>query len=163
MNELPIYLDDTPSLDISEFKSKARRLKIQKDVRLIIVDFLQLMKSIIHEHNREQEISHISRNLKATAKELGIPIIALASLSRNCENRQDKRPQLSDLRESGSIESDADVVIFLYRDEYYKITTDHEGFPTQGVLEAGVAKHRNGPLGQAKLKFIGKTTSIRDF
>jgi len=159
----PIFIDDTPALSILELRAKCRRLKAEHGVQLIIIDYLQLMKGE-QGGNREQEIASISRALKGIAKELSVPVLALSQLSRGVETRGgDKRPQLSDLRESGSIEQDADIVMFLYRPEYYKITVDEDGMPTQGVGEVIIAKHRNGSTGTAKLKFIGKYTKFADF
>jgi replicative DNA helicase len=158
----PIFIDDTPALSLLELRAKARRLKHEHNIELIVIDYLQLMKGD-KGGNREQEIASISRALKALAKELGIPVIAVASLSRGVETRGgDKRPMLSDLRDSGQIESDADVVIFAYRAEYYKIAVDEEGNSTQGVLEMIVAKNRNGKTGSVLLKFIGKYAKIMD-
>ena len=155
---MPIFMDDTPAINIFELRAKCRRLKMQHNVELIIIDYLQLMsgdaKTQKSGGNREQEISTISRSLKAIAKELDIPIIALSQLSREVEKRGgDKRPQLSDLRESGAIEQDADMVMFLYRPEYYGITQDEEGAPTTGITEVIVAKHRNGALATVKTYF----------
>src|SRR5690349_6785812 len=159
----PIFIDDTPALSILELRAKCRRLKAEHNVQLIVIDYLQLMRGE-QGGNREQEIASISRALKGIAKELNVPVLALSQLSRGVETRGgDKRPQLSDLRESGSIEQDADIVMFLYRPEYYKITVDEEGLPTQGMGEVIVAKHRNGSTGTAKLKFIGKFTKFADF
>lgn len=158
----PVFIDDTPALSILELRAKSRRLKAEHNIELIIVDYLQLMRGETS-GNREQEIASISRALKGIAKELNVPVIALSQLSRGVETRGgDKRPQLSDLRESGSIEQDADLVMFLYRPEYYKITVDEEGMPTQGMAEVIVAKHRNGNTGTVKLKFIGKFTKFVD-
>lgn len=168
LSEAPIFIDDTPALTILELRAKARKLVAQHGVELIIIDYLQLMsgdntKSGGGAGNREQEIASISRSLKNIAKELNIPIIALSQLSRAVEVRGgDKRPQLSDLRESGSIEQDADMVLFLYRPEYYGINADEEGNSVQGVGEVIIAKHRNGSLDTAKLKFIGKFTKFCD-
>ncbi len=168
LSESPIFIDDTPALSILELRAKARKLVSQHNVELIIVDYLQLMSGDSSKTgggpgNREQEIASISRSLKNIAKELNIPIIALSQLSRAVEVRGgDKRPQLSDLRESGSIEQDADMVIFLYRPEYYGITADEEGNNIQGVGEVIIAKHRNGSLDTAKLKFVGKFTKFLD-
>lgn len=163
LSAAPIFIDDTPALSILELRAKCRRLKAEHNVQLIVIDYLQLMRGD-QGGNREQEIASISRALKGIAKELNVPVLALSQLSRGVETRGgDKRPQLSDLRESGSIEQDADIVIFLYRPEYYKITVDEEGMPTQGVGEVIVAKHRNGSTGTAKLKFIGKFTKFADF
>ena len=163
LSSAPIFIDDTPALSILELRAKCRRLKAEHNVQLIVIDYLQLMRGE-QGGNREQEIASISRALKGIAKELNVPVLALSQLSRGVETRGgDKRPQLSDLRESGSIEQDADIVMFLYRPEYYKITVDEEGLPTQGMGEVIVAKHRNGSIGTAKLKFIGKFTKFADF
>jgi replicative DNA helicase len=166
IGEAPIFIDDTPGLSILELRAKCRRLKAQYDIQLVIVDYLQLMTAGSGKNapgNREQEIASISRALKNLAKELNIPVIALSQLSRAVETRGgDKRPQLSDLRESGSIEQDADIVMFLYRPEYYGITQDMEGNPTVGLGEVIIAKHRNGSLKDVKLKFIGKFTKFEN-
>lgn len=163
LSSAPIFIDDTPALSILELRAKCRRLKAEHNVQLIVIDYLQLMRGE-QGGNREQEIASISRALKGIAKELSVPVLALSQLSRGVETRGgDKRPQLSDLRESGSIEQDADIVMFLYRPEYYKITVDEEGMPTQGMGEVIIAKHRNGSTGTAKLKFIGKFTKFADF
>lgn len=163
LSSAPIFIDDTPALSILELRAKCRRLKAEHNVQLIVIDYLQLMRGD-QGGNREQEIASISRALKGIAKELSVPVLALSQLSRGVETRGgDKRPQLSDLRESGSIEQDADIVMFLYRPEYYKITVDEDGMPTQGMGEVIVAKHRNGSTGTAKLKFIGKFTKFADF
>lgn len=152
--EFPMYIDDTPALSILEITAKARRLKNEKNIGFIIIDYLQLMTSHERMDSREREISHISRSLKALAKELNIPIMALAQLNRAVESRQDKRPQLSDLRESGSIEQDADVVMFIHRPEYYGMKTDKDGNSLEGIAEIIVAKHRNGPTDDVKLVFL---------
>jgi replicative DNA helicase len=166
LSSAPIFIDDTPALSIRELRAKCRRLKSQHDIQLIIIDYLQLMSGGEAGRpggNREQEIASISRALKGIAKELNIPVIALSQLSRSVETRGgDKKPQLSDLRESGSIEQDADMVIFLYRPEYYKITEDEMGNPTQGMGEVIIAKHRNGSLETVQLKFIGRFTKFAD-
>lgn len=163
LSSAPVFIDDTPALTILELRAKSRRLKAEHGIQLIIVDYLQLMRGD-SAGNREQEIASISRALKGIAKELNVPVLALSQLSRGVETRGgDKRPQLSDLRESGSIEQDADIVMFLYRPEYYKITVDEEGMPTQGMGEVIIAKHRNGSTGSVKLKFIGKYTKFADF
>jgi replicative DNA helicase len=165
LSTAPIYIDDTPALSIRELRAKCRRLKSQHDIQLIIIDYLQLMSGNDGGKggNREQEIASISRALKGIAKELNVPVIALSQLSRSVETRGgDKKPQLSDLRESGSIEQDADMVIFLYRPEYYKITEDEMGNPTQGMGEVIIAKHRNGSLETVQLKFIGRFTKFAD-
>lgn len=172
LEKAPLYIDDTPSLSIFDLRAKARRLSSQHGVRLIIVDYLQLMtagNSSKGGGNREQEISTISRNLKALAKELSVPVIALSQLSRAVETRgSSKRPLLSDLRESGAIEQDADIVSFIYRPEYYKIDEwdDEEQSPTQGQAEFIIAKHRNGSLENIRLKFeghLGKFDNLDDF
>lgn len=163
LSSAPIFIDDTAALSILELRAKCRRLKAEHNIQLIVVDYLQLMKGEMG-GNREQEIASISRALKGIAKELSVPVIALSQLSRGVETRGgDKRPQLSDLRESGSIEQDADIVMFLYRPEYYKITVDEDGMPTQGMAEVIIAKHRNGSLENVKLKFIGKYTKFADY
>jgi len=167
LSEAPIFIDDTPGLSIRELRTKCRRLKAQHDIQMIIIDYLQLMSGNSEggkgAGNREQEIASISRALKMLAKELSVPVIALSQLSRAVETRGgDKKPQLSDLRESGSIEQDADMVCFLYRPEYYGITEDEMGNPTQGVGEVIIAKHRNGSIGSVALKFIGKFTKFGD-
>jgi len=152
-----IFVDDTPSLSIMELRTKCRRLKNEHDIGLVIVDYLQLMQAsgLDNNRNREQEIANISRGLKALAKELSVPVVALSQLSRAVEQRGgDKRPQLSDLRESGSIEQDADVVLFLYRPEYYGITTTPEGQSTTGLAEIIIGKQRNGPTGAVQLYFV---------
>lgn len=151
-----IFVDDTPGLGILELRTKCRRLKSEHDIGLIIVDYLQLMTGGGNDHgNREQEIASISRGLKGLAKDLEVPVIALSQLSRAVETRGgDKRPQLSDLRESGSIEQDADVVCFLYRPEYYGIKTTPEGQSTTGLAEIIVGKQRNGPVGSKELYFV---------
>lgn len=158
LQNAPIYLDDTPSLSITEFRSKAFRLKSEHDIQLIIIDYLQLMNaSGIKFGNRQEEISTISRNLKAIAKELDIPIIALSQLNRSVDSREGgyegKRPQLNDLRESGAIEQDADIVCFIHRPEYYKIYEDPQHNDLHGVAEIIIAKHRNGGVGDVRLAF----------
>ncbi len=152
--EAPVYVDDTPAQSILEIRAKARRLKVEKNIGMIIIDYLQLMQGPARVESREREISQISRSLKSLAKELNIPVIALAQLNRAVESRNDKRPQLSDLRESGSIEQDADVVIFLNRPEYYGILKDESGNSLEGVAEVIVGKQRNGPTGDVRLAFI---------
>ena len=167
LEKAPLYIDDTPSLSIFDLRAKARRLSSQHQIKLIIVDYLQLMTAgtSTKTGNREQEISTISRNLKALAKELDIPVIALSQLSRAVETRGGtKRPMLSDLRESGAIEQDADIVSFIYRPEYYNIDEwdDEERTPSQGQAEFIVAKHRNGGLDNIRLKFIGHLGKFED-
>ncbi|MCL6275569.1 replicative DNA helicase [Muricauda sp. 2012CJ35-5] len=171
LEKAPLFIDDTPSLSIFDLRAKARRLASQHGIRLIVIDYLQLMTAGGSQKggNREQEISTISRNLKALAKELDVPVIALSQLSRAVETRGgSKRPILSDLRESGAIEQDADIVSFIYRPEYYKIDEwdDEERTPTQGQAEFIVAKHRNGGLDNIRLKFVGalgKFDNLDDF
>ena len=165
LGRAPLYIDDTPALSVYEFRSKARRLKTQHDIQLIIIDYLQLMTASTPETrgNREQEVSLISRTLKAIAKELNVPIIALSQLSRNVENRGgSKRPQLSDLRESGAIEQDADVVAFIHRPEYYGLTTDENNMSTAGMAEIIIAKHRNGEVTDVPLRFIKDQAKFAD-
>lgn len=154
LSKAPIFIDDTPALTILELRAKARRLKTEKNIGLIVVDYLQLMNAATHMESREREISQISRSLKALAKELNLPVIALSQLNRAVESTTDKRPMLSHLRESGSIEQDADVVLFLYRPEVYGITQFSDGQTTEGVAEIIIGKQRNGPVGEIKLKFI---------
>jgi replicative DNA helicase len=162
----PIYIDDTPALSVLELRTKARRLKAFHNIRLLIVDYLQLMTAGNGKGgmNREQEIAAISRSLKTIAKELNIPVLALSQLSRSVETRAgDKRPQLSDLRESGSIEQDADVVMFLYRPEYYQITETETGESTKGMAEVIIAKNRSGSVDNVNLRFVGKYTRFMEF
>ncbi|MBP7273204.1 MAG: replicative DNA helicase [Saprospiraceae bacterium] len=158
MRDVPIFIDDTPAINIFELRAKCRRLKMQHDIQLIVIDYLQLMSGggeNTKAGNREQEISSISRALKGLAKELGVPVIALSQLSRAVETRGgSKRPQLSDLRESGAIEQDADIVSFIYRPEYYGITEDEQGNSTKNMAEIIIAKHRNGALDTVKLRFV---------
>ncbi|HZW38352.1 MAG TPA: replicative DNA helicase [Ignavibacteriaceae bacterium] len=149
-----IFIDDSPSQTILEVRAKARRLKAEQDIQLILIDYLQFLNTAHSMESREREISFISRSLKSLAKELNIPVIALSQMNRSVESRTDKRPQLSDLRESGSIEQDADVVMFLNRPEYYGITQDENGNSTEGIAEVIIAKQRNGPVGTVKLSFI---------
>jgi len=153
--DAPVFIDDTPAISVFELRAKARRLKIQYDIQLLVVDYLQLMSGPPEaQGNREQEVSSISRSLKAIAKELDIPIIALSQLNRSVELRSgDKRPQLSDLRESGAIEQDADLVVFIHRPERFGLLQDAEGNSTKGLAEIIIAKHRNGPIGDITLRF----------
>jgi replicative DNA helicase len=150
-----IFIDDTPGISISEMRSKCRRLKIEKGLDMIIIDYLQLMSGSRKSESRQQEVSEISRSLKALAKEVGAPVMALSQLSRAPEMRADHRPILSDLRESGSIEQDADVVMFLYRDEYYNKETEKKG-----LAEVIIAKQRNGPTGTVELAWLGQYTKF---
>ena len=149
LSEAPIFIDDTPAISGLELRAKARRLKAHHDIQLIILDYLQLMRGKARTENRQQEISEISRSLKALARELDVPLIAISQLSRAVESRSDHRPQLSDLRESGAIEQDADLVLLLLREEYYNPTPDNEG-----ITEVIIAKQRNGPVGTMKFTFI---------
>ena len=161
----PLFIDDTPALSLYEFRSKARRLKTQYDIQLIVIDYLQLMTGNNDTRgNREQEVASISRSLKAIAKELNIPIIALSQLNRSVESRGgSKRPQLSDLRESGAIEQDADIVAFIHRPEYYGLNQDEDGLPTAGMAELIVAKHRNGEVRNVKLRFRKEQARFLDY
>lgn len=149
LSEAPIYIDDTPAISIMELRAKARRIKMHHDIQLIVLDYLQLMRGKANTENRQQEISDISRSLKALARELNTPIMAISQLSRAVEMRSDHRPQLSDLRESGAIEQDADVVVLILREEYYNPAPEN-----QGTAEIIIAKQRNGPVGSLKLTFI---------
>lgn len=155
LESAPIYVDDTPGISIFEFRAKCRRLKQKYDIQAIIIDYLQLMSGSKDSGSREQEVSTISRSLKAVAKELDVPILALSQLNRSVEMRSgNKRPQLSDLRESGAIEQDADLVLFIHRPEYYGMDVDEEGNSLKGIAEIIIAKHRNGAVGDVHLKFI---------
>lgn len=160
--DAPLYVDDTPSLSVFELRTKARRLVREHGVRIIIIDYLQLMNaSGMAFGSRQEEVSTISRSLKGLAKELNIPIIALSQLNRGVESREGidgKRPQLSDLRESGAIEQDADMVCFIHRPEYYKIYQDDRGNDLRGMAEIVIAKHRNGAVGEVLLRFKGEFT-----
>jgi replicative DNA helicase len=158
LSKAPIYIDDTPGISIFELRAKCRRMKQKHDIQMVIIDYLQLMTAGTNKNsgNREQEISQISRSIKEIAKELNVPVIALSQLSRSVEQRGgDKRPVLSDLRESGAIEQDADIVSFIYRAEYYGLMEDEHG-PTAGMGDIIVAKHRNGSTDTVRLRFIGK-------
>ncbi|MEZ0322778.1 MAG: replicative DNA helicase [Hydrogenothermaceae bacterium] len=159
MMNAPLYIDDTASISILDLKAKARRLKKEADIKLIVVDYLQLLSSGRRSENRQQEVAEISRSLKALAKELGIPVIALAQLSRQTEMRADKRPQLADLRESGAIEQDADLVMFIHRPEYYKKNPTPQ---EEGLAEIIIAKQRNGPTGIVNLVFIKEITKFEN-
>jgi len=163
--DAPLFIDDTPALSIFELRAKCRRLKAQHDIQLIIVDYIQLMSTGgDNQGNREQEISAISRSLKSLSKELNVPIITLSQLNRSVETRTgSKRPILSDLRESGAIEQDADLVLFIYRPEYYKIDQDEDGNSTKGLAKLIIAKHRNGALAEIKLQFIDKFARFTDY
>ena len=153
LSESPIFIDDTPGISALELRAKARRLKAKHDVKLIVVDYMQLMRGAARSENRQQEISEISRSMKALARELDVPVIAISQLSRAVEQRADHRPMLSDLRESGAIEQDADVVVLLLREEYYNPTEENKG-----IAEAIIAKQRHGPVGTVKLAFLPEYT-----
>jgi replicative DNA helicase len=163
-DKIPLYIDDTPAMNIIRLRSKAHRLMREKGIKLLVVDYLQLMDGLQNESTREQVVSGISRGLKVLARELNIPIIALSQLSRQVENRPGaaKRPQLSDLRDSGSIEQDADMVIFYYRPEYYGIEVDENNQPTRNLLIKIIAKYRGGQCGDIDAKFYGETMRITD-
>ncbi len=157
LSEAPIFIDDSPAISVMELRAKARRLKAHQDIQLIILDYMQLMRGSGHEENRQQEISDISRSLKSLARELSVPVVAISQLSRAVEARTDHRPQLSDLRESGAIEQDADVVVLILREEYYRPTPENEG-----IAEVIIAKQRNGPVGSMKLTFIKEYTRFEN-
>ncbi len=158
--DAPIYIDDTAGLTVLEMRAKARRLKSEHNLGLVVIDYLQLMQGKSSTENRTQEISDISRSLKAMAKELNVPVLALSQLNRSLENRTDKRPQLSDLRESGAIEQDADVIMFIYRDEVYNKSEDN---PNRGLAEVIIGKQRNGPTGMVKMTFLGEFTTFESY
>ena len=160
LSDAPIFIDDTASLTVLEMRAKARRLKAKHNLGLIVVDYLQLMQGKSGVENRAQEISDISRSLKAMAKELDVPVLALSQLNRSLETRTDKRPQLADLRESGAIEQDADVIMFIYRDEVYHRAEDN---PNRGLAEIIIGKQRNGPTGVIKLTFLGEYTTFENY
>ncbi|MGE5472959.1 MAG: replicative DNA helicase [Ignavibacteriales bacterium] len=155
ISEAPIYIDDTPGLSVMEIRAKCRRLKLEKDIGLIVIDYLQLMQGRGKSENRQQEISEISRALKILAKEINVPVVTLSQLSRAPETRSDHRPILSDLRESGAIEQDADLVVFLYRDDYYNPETEKKN-----IAEVILAKHRNGSTGIVELAWLGQFTKF---
>lgn len=155
LSEAPIYIDDTPGTSVMEIRSKCRRLKLEKNLGLVIIDYLQLMQGRGKEANRQQEISEISRSLKILAKEINVPVVTLSQLSRAAETRTDHRPILSDLRESGAIEQDADIVMFLYRDDYYNPDTEKKN-----VAEVIISKHRNGSTGTIDLAWLGQYTKF---
>ncbi|HOW42259.1 MAG TPA: replicative DNA helicase [Candidatus Omnitrophota bacterium] len=157
LSEAPIYIDDTPAISVMELRAKARRLKANYDIQLIVLDYLQLMRGASGMESRQQEISEISRSLKALARELRVPIIGISQLSRAVESRTDHKPQLSDLRESGAIEQDADVVVLILREEYYNPTPENKG-----IAEIIIAKQRNGPVGTVKLTFLSEYTRFEN-
>jgi len=154
IRDAKIFIDDTPALSPEVLRAKARRLKRETDLGLIVIDYLQLMQVPGSQENRATEISEISRSLKALAKELNVPVVALSQLNRSLETRTDKRPVMADLRESGAIEQDADVIVFIYRDEYY----NKDASADKGLAEIIIGKQRNGPTGALKLKFFGEYT-----
>jgi len=158
MSEAPIFIDDTPGLSPTEIRARARRLQREHGLGLIVVDYLQLMAVPGSKENRATEISEISRSLKALSKELSLPIIALSQLNRSVEQRTDKRPVMSDLRESGAIEQDADVILFIYREEVYNQDT-----PRKGIADIAIAKQRNGPIGDFPLTFVGRYTKFENW
>ena len=153
LNTAPLWIDDSPGATVLEMRAKARRLRAETDVGLLVIDYMQLMVGHSRSESRVQEVSEISRGLKALARELELPVVALSQLSRAPEQRTDRRPQLSDLRESGSIEQDADLVMFLYRPEYYFGPEDKDGNSLEGKAELAIAKQRNGPTGSVDLYF----------
>ena len=158
LSDAKIFIDDMPALSPGELRARARRLKREHDIGLIVIDYLQLMQVPGNKENRATEISEISRSLKALAKELGVPVVALSQLNRSLEQRTDKRPMMSDLRESGAIEQDADLILFIYRDEYY-----HPESPDKGQAEIIIGKQRNGPTGSIKLTFLGQYTKFESY
>jgi len=158
LSQAPIFIDDTPGISVMEMRSKARRLKLEHGLGMVVIDYLQLMSGRGRPENRQQEISEISRSLKALARELDVPVVTLSQLSRAPEARTDHRPMLSDLRESGAIEQDADVVVFLYRDEYYNPDTEK-----QNIAEVIIAKQRNGPTGTVELVWLGQFTKFANY
>ena len=159
LSEAPIYIDDTPAITVIEMKAKSRRLKAESGLGLIVIDYLQLMRGGAFKDSREQEISEISRSLKALTKELSVPVIALSQLNRKVEDRTSRRPQMADLRESGAIEQDADLIAFIYRDEVYNRSEDN---PEKGIAEIIIGKQRNGPTGTVKLAFQEKYTRFEN-
>ncbi|MBU1113067.1 MAG: DnaB-like helicase C-terminal domain-containing protein, partial [Candidatus Omnitrophica bacterium] len=157
LSEAPIYIDDSPAMTVFELRAKARRLKAHHEIQLVLIDYLQLIRGTRRSESRQQEISDISQSLKALAKELNIPVIAVSQLSRAVESREGHRPKLSDLRESGAIEQDADVVVLLFREEYYNPTDAN-----RGTAEVIIAKQRNGPVGSINLTFLKEFTRFAD-
>jgi replicative DNA helicase len=156
---MPLYVDDSPDLTVTNIRAKCRRLKRHSGLGLVIVDYLQLMQGPSRSENRQQEIADISRSLKNLARELHVPVIAVSQLNRALEQRENKRPRLGDLRESGAIEQDADIVIFIYRDEYYS----PDNPDARGVAEVNVAKHRSGATGNVMMTFAAEFTRFRNF
>ncbi|HLR87767.1 MAG TPA: DnaB-like helicase C-terminal domain-containing protein, partial [Wenzhouxiangella sp.] len=158
LKEANIFIDQTPALTPTDLRARARRMKREHDIGLIMIDYLQLMRVHGKSENRTNEISEISRSLKALAKEINVPVIALSQLNRAVEQRPDKRPRMADLRESGAIEQDADLILFIYRDEVYNEDSEHKG-----TAEIIIGKHRNGATGSFKLAFQGEFVRFRDF
>jgi replicative DNA helicase len=158
LSEAKLFIDDTPALSPGEVRARARRIKRKHGLGLVVLDYLQLMQVPGGGENRATEISEISRGLKAMAKELNVPVIALSQLNRSLEQRPDKRPIMSDLRESGAIEQDADLIVFIYRDEVY-----NDDSPDKGMAEIIIAKQRNGPIGKSVLTFLGKYTKFENY
>jgi len=165
LSSAPVWIDDTPGITLLEMRSKARRLKAESGIKMVIVDYLQLMQGPTNSESRQQEVSMISRGLKALAKELSVPVIALSQLSRAPEQRtgEHKRPQLSDLRESGAIEQDADLIMFLYRQEMYDGPVDKDGNSLEGKAEVIIGKQRNGPTGVVNLHFHKQYTRFENY
>lgn len=155
LSDAPIYIDDTPGITVMDIRSKCRRLKLEKNLGLVVIDYLQLMQGRGKTENRQQEVSEISRSLKILAKELNVPVVTMSQLSRGPESRTDHRPMLSDLRESGAIEQDADIVMFIYRDDYYNPDTEKKN-----IAEVIIAKHRNGSTGTVELRWFGEYTKF---
>lgn len=155
LSEAPIYIDDTPGISVMDIRAKCRRLKLEKNLGLVVIDYLQLMQGRGKTENRQQEVSEISRSLKILAKEINVPVVTMSQLSRGPESRTDHRPMLSDLRESGAIEQDADIVMFLYRDDYYNPDTEKKN-----IAEVIIAKHRNGSTGTIELRWFGEYTKF---
>jgi replicative DNA helicase len=167
LNDAPIFIDDTAGITVQEMRAKARRLKADRGIGMIVIDYLQLMQGSSGSESRQQEISEISRSLKALAKELSVPVVALSQLNRSLESRQDKRPMMSDLRESGAIEQDADVIMFVYRDSVYcDACKKRDGSCTKeghdGEAEVIIGKQRNGPIGTVELTFRGEFTRFEN-
>jgi len=155
LSEAPVYIDDTPGISVMDIRAKCRRLKLEKNLGLVVIDYLQLMQGRGRTESRQQEVAEISRSLKILAKELNVPVITMSQLSRGPESRNDHRPMLSDLRESGAIEQDADIVMFLYRDDYYNPDTEKKN-----IAEVIIAKHRNGSTGTVELRWFGEYTKF---
>jgi replicative DNA helicase len=155
LSEAPIYIDDTPGISVMDIRAKCRRLKLEKNLGLVVIDYLQLMQGRGKTESRQQEVAEISRSLKILAKELNVPVVTMSQLSRGPESRTDHRPMLSDLRESGAIEQDADIVMFLYRDDYYNPDTEKKN-----IAEVIIAKHRNGSTGTVELRWFGEYTKF---